>query len=404
MSHGHDNHVPVAPSAIRLPMWTLVVAGLCVAAGAATFLWTLLGGHVGLAWSAYLAGAFYALGLGVFGVLWIAMTTLTKGTWAVSMRRIPEAMAAWIIPGAILTILVGLGSHTLYSWTDEAVVAADHFLVHKKAFLNMGVFYGISAVAFLVWTGFSIAIVWNSLRQDTTGKVSHSRAIVTLSAAFVVLFALTFSAVSFLYLMSLEPHWFSTMFAVLTFTDVVQTGMAFVCLVAAGLVARGAYNGLVNANHLHAAGTMLFATTGFWAYIYFCQFLLIWYVNIPEETIYFLRRMDNGWLAWILVLPVLKFVVPFLFLVPRMSKRTPWKLMAAGAWVLMAQFVELFVMVAPALGHGEEAVPAHAPIVEALVTLGFLGAFFLVFAFTLQRRAPVPVKDPGLRECLEFHH
>ncbi len=404
MSHGHDIPLPAAPSLIRFPAWTFVLAGLFVAGGAGTFGWALSSGQAGLAWSAYLAGAFYALGLGVFGILWIAMTTLTKGTWAVSMRRIPEAMAAWILPGAILAIGVGLGAHALYPWTDGAVVAADELLQHKHAFLNEGVFYGLSMVAFLVWTLFGVAIVWHSLRQDTTGKVSHSRAMVTLSAAFVVLFALSFSAVSFLYLMSLEPHWFSTMFAVLTFTDVVQTGMAFVCLVAAGLVARGAWNGLVNDNHLHAAGTMLFATTGFWAYIYFCQFLLIWYANVPEETVYFLRRMDNGWLAWILVLPVLKFVVPFLFLVPRAAKRVPWKLMAAAAWILVAQFVELFVMVAPALGHGEEAVPAHAPIVECLVTMGFLGAFYLVFAFTMQRRAPVPLKDPGMRECLEYRH
>lgn len=402
MSHGHDIPLPEPPASLGFPAWSLAVAGLCAAGGAGAFAITILRGDAALAWSSYLVGAFFALGLGVFGTLWIAMTTLTKGSWAVTMRRIPEAMTSWLLPGAILALVVGLGAHSLYSWTHEATVASDHLLQHKQGFLNTGVFYGLSAVSFVVWGLFSAGIVGSSLRQDATGKASHSRTIVTLSAAFVVLFALTFSGISFLYLMSLEPHWFSTMFAVLTFTDVVQTGLAFVCLVAAGLVARNAFNGMVNANHLHAAAKMLFATTGFWAYIYFCQFLLIWYANIPEETTYFLRRMENGWLAWILVLPLLKFVVPFLFLVPRAAKRTPWKLMAVSAWVLVAQFVELFVMVAPALGHGDEAAHAHAPIVEALVTLGFLGAFFLVFAFTLKHRAPVPLKDPALRESLHY--
>jgi hypothetical protein len=194
------------------------------------------------------------------------------------------------------------------------------------------------------------------------------------------------------------------MFAVLVFTDIVQTGTAFVAVVAGLFVMTGKLKGFLNENHLHSLAKMVFAATGFWAYIYFCQYLLIWYANVPEETTYFLRRMENGWLPWLLVLPVLKFVIPFLFLVPRAAKRTPWKLIAASAWILVAQFVELFVMVAPALGHGDHAVHAHAPIVEGLVTMGFLGAFFLVFAFTLQRRAPVPLKDPGMRECVEYHH
>jgi len=148
---------------------------------------------------------------------------------------------------------------------------------------------------------------------------------------------------------------------------------------------------------------MLFATTGFWAYIYFCQYLLIWYANLPEETAYFLRRMDNGWLPWLLVLPVLKFVVPFLYLVPRDAKRRPSKLIAASAWILVAQFVELFLLVSPAVGHGDEAMQAHVPVVEALVTAAFLGAFWWVFALTLQRRPAVPLKDPFIRACLHHH-
>ena len=243
-----------------------------------------------------------------------------------------------------------------------------------------------------------------SRRQDQEGGVALTARSHGLSALFLVVFALTISVVSFYLLLSLDAHWFSTMFAVLVFTDVIQTGLAFVAVAAGLLYASRKLKGFLTASHLHSLAKMLFAATGFWAYIYFCQFLLIWYANVPEETVYFLRRMDNGWLAWILVLPVLKFVVPFLFLVPRAAKRVPWKLMAAAAWILVAQFVELFVMVAPALGHGEEAVPAHAPIVECLVTMGFLGAFYLVFAFTMQRRAPVPLKDPGMRECLEYRH
>jgi uncharacterized membrane protein len=148
---------------------------------------------------------------------------------------------------------------------------------------------------------------------------------------------------------------------------------------------------------------MLFAWTGFWAYIYFCQFMLIWYANIPEETVYFLRRSENGWLSYLLVLPLVKFALPFLALVPREAKRQPGRLAAVAIIVLFAQFWELYLMVAPAVGHGDAAAHAHLPLVELAGTLGFLGLFTLVFGWALSRHNAVPLKDPALAECLAYH-
>jgi hypothetical protein len=129
--------------------------------------------------------------------------------------------------------------------------------------------------------------------------------------------------------------------------------------------------------------------------------MLIWYANIPEETVYFIRRMENGWLPYLLLLPVLKFVVPFLLLVPREAKRNPKRLVPVALLILFAQFWELYVMVGPAVGHGEEAAHAHLPIVEFVVTLGFVGVFTLVFGWFLKRHDPVPLKDPAIKACLE---
>jgi hypothetical protein len=216
-------------------------------------------------------------------------------------------------------------------------------------------------------------------------------------------FALTFSALSFYFLLSLDTHWFSTMFAVLVFTDIAQTGTAFIVLITAMLVSAGALKGFLNENHLHNIGKMLFAWTGFWAYIYFCQFMLIWYANLPEETAYFLRRTDHGWLPYMLALPALKFASPFVLMLPRDAKRTPGRLIPVAVLVLFAQFWELFMMVAPAVGHGEAAAAAHMPVVELAGTLGFIGLFTLVFGWALRRNYPVPLKDPGLCECLHYH-
>ena len=131
--------------------------------------------------------------------------------------------------------------------------------------------------------------------------------------------------------------------------------------------------------------------------------MLIWYANIPEETAYFLRRADNGWMPYLLLLPVLKFVVPFLLLIPRSAKRKAAPLINISVLIVLAQFWELYLMVGPALGHGAEAAHGHLPLVEFGATLGFLGLFTLVFGWSLSRNNPVPLKDPALAECLGYH-
>ena len=403
MSHSHSHALPAAPGRLALPG---IVQGLSIAAvlaGGAALAMSFSRGDQQLAWSSYLIGVFFALGLGVFGVAWLAILYLARADWSVTMRRIPEAMTSWLLPGGLLTMAVGLGAHSLYHWSHADVVAADELLTHKAPFLNMGMFYALVGVSLALWVAFAALIVGASHRQDKEGGIGPTRTSRTFSAIFLVVFALTISIVSFYLLLSLDAHWFSTMFAVLVFTDVLQTGTAFVAIVAGLFVSAGVLKGFLNENHLHSLGKMVFATTGFWAYIYFCQFMLIWYANIPEETVYFLRRADNGWLPYLLLLPVFKFVVPFLLMLPRAGKRSPGRLVPVAMLILFAQFWELYVMVGPAVGHGGAAAHAHLPLVEFAGTLGFLGLFTLVFGWALARHGAVPLKDPSLAECLEYH-
>lgn len=391
------------PKAIEISTTVKGAALVAAIAGIGAFGYALQSGHADTAWSGYLMGTFFTLSLGVFGVLWLSMLYLGKATWSVSMRRIPEAMTAWLLPGGLLALLVGVGGHTLYHWTHLEVVEQDPLLSHKAPFLNMTMFYALIGLSIVLWLLFGRALVQNSRRQDESGKAAIHGKNVRLSALFAVIFALTYSVVSFYLLMSLDAHWFSTMFAVLTFTDAVQTGTAFVAIVAAAFIRQGKLAGYLNENHLHSLAKMMFAATGFWAYIYFCQFLLIWYGNIPEETIYFIKRWSHGWLPYLLALPLLKFVIPFIYLAPRANKRDPKRVMAMAVLLLVAQFWELLVMVRPAVHHGGGAAHAAPPIIEALITLGFLGLFVLVFVWALGRRKPLPLKDPYLRDCVEYH-
>ena len=404
MSSSHMEHpAPAPPNPIKIGMAPKALAAVAVLAGAGAFFYAFSGGHRELAWSAYLIGAFYALGLGLFGVFWNAIINLSHAVWAVSMRRVPEAMTAYLLPGGVLALLVVFGAHELYHWTDADAVAKDALLQHKAPFLNLNMLVALVGGSLLIWVMFAFAIVRNSRKQDETGKVAHTHKNIVLSAIFVVLAALTLSIVSFYLLMSLEPHWFSTMYAVLIFTDVIQTGTAFVALVVALLMLKGSFGAFVNENHLHSLTKMMFATTGFWAYIYFCQFLLIWYANIPEETIYFLTRYENGWLPYLLVLPLIKWLIPFVILVPRDAKRKPGRVIPMAMLILLGQFLELYMLVSPAMGHGAHKSHAHLPWVEFLVTAGFFGLFFLIFAWSLGRNKPVPLKDPLMGACLHYH-
>lgn len=402
MSH-HDAHpLPEPPGRLALPgsVQGLSVALVLLGGGALGWAFTK---DAQLAWSSYLIGAFFALGLGVFGAAWLAILYLARGNWSVTMRRIPEAMTAWLLPGGVLALAVGLGAHSLYHWSHAEAVQADPILLHKAPFLNMPMFWALTGGSLLLWVLFAAAFVRVSRRQDAEGGIGPTRTARTLSAVFLAVFALTLSVVSFHLLMSLDAHWFSTMFAVLVFTDVVQTGTAFVAIVASWLVLTGRLQGFLNENHLHSLGKMVFASTGFWAYIYFCQHMLIWYANIPEETAYFIKRSSNGWLPYLLILPLLKFVVPFLLMLPRDAKRNPRKLIPVAALIVFSQFWELYVMVGPAMGHGDHVAHGHLPLVELAATLGFLGLFVLVFGWALARTEPVPLKDPALAECLDYH-
>ena len=404
MSHHSEARTLEAPQKIAFPLSGTFLAILLLLIGAGTFAWVLTSGDPERAWTAYLVAMFYFFSLGVFGTAWNAIQYLSKGVWSVPLRRVSEAMAAWLPFAALSGLLLGLGAHSLYHWTHHEAVQADELLRHKEPFLNMTAFYVFIAISFGIYFVFNLLMNRNSRRQDTTGDVKLTFANWKLGAVFLVLFALSFTLLSYLFLMSLEPHWFSTMYAVMTFTDMMQTGLAFMSLVAAWFILTGRLEGFVNENHLHDVAKMMYAFTGFWAYIYFCQFLLIWYGNIPEETLYFLSRSSNGWLPYMIALPLVKFVIPFVVLTSRHVKRHPVAVVVLSSLVLLAQFFHLFLLVAPAVGgHGGHGSHAHVPWVEFLVFLGFAGAFYLVFSASMKRHNPIPVKDPFLKQAVNHH-
>lgn len=407
-SHDHGLSGPVAfavPGGVRKVAIGLVVAGLALlGAGFA------MAGSDGMwrIWADLLIAAFYFLSLSIGGGVVLAILHVTKSGWSAVVRRIPEAITTWL-PMAAVTMLVagGLGMHELYEWSHPDIVAGDHLLRHKAVILNPTWYYGSIVVIIGLWTLFTMKMRANSVAQDSDGDLKRTHSNVVLSVLFLIFFGFSMTLGSLLWLKSLEPHWFSTMFGVYQFAGAHKAAAALCAILLAALI-KGGHLPQANANHLHDFGKMIFAYSTFWAYIWVSQFLLIWYANIPEETGYFLVRQDGAWMALFAGNVVLNWVIPFFTLLPRPNKRNPKVLVPVAVVVLLGLWLDVYLQVMPAASHfaaHHHHLDLHGPLFgpgEVGATLLIGGLFVFVITSMMAKVSLVPVKDPYLEESL--HH
>lgn len=351
------------------------------------------------AWLAYLIPFFYFTSLALGGLFFASIQHVVKAGWSVNIRRIAEGFTSFLPYAAVFGLIYLIGAPHLYKWLKPEKVAADPLLQHKAAYLN-STFFIIRVVLFFgLWLAFKKLIVGRSLEQDKTGDVNLTHKLVGISIAFLIIFALSYSFFSIDLLMSLEPHWFSTIFGVYAFAGLFQSTLAFLILTLLYLKKKGLMSGYVTADHLHDLGKFLFAFTVFWAYIAFSQYMLIWYANLPEETIFIIPRTEHGWLYVSIFLLLGKFVIPFIALLPRWAKRSPAHLGAVSGLILVMQYVDLYWLAYPSL-HEEKLVFS---VPEIGVFLGFLGVFLFALTKFLSSNKLVPVKDPRIHESLHHH-
>lgn len=352
------------------------------------------------AWHAYLVSFFYFTCLAMGGLFFTAIQHMASAGWSVNIRRLAEALTAFIPYLLVLGLpIVFFAGKDLYLWLDADVVAADPILTGKAAYLNK-TFFAIRFVLFAcVWAFFAKKIVGFSLQQDNDGKDEWTALALKWSVIFVLVFALSFSFFSVDFLMSLEPHWFSTIFGVYCFAGMFQSTLALLCLISMYVIHKGWARGLVSIEHVHDLAKYTKAFTVFWAYIAFSQFMLIWYANLPEETIFYLHRSHGGWLYISVGLIVFRFVVPFLALLPRWAKRTPSHLASVCVLILVMQYVDLYWLVYP--NYSNEFVAFSWMEIGAFV--GFLGGFGLVVTQFLTKYNLLPIKDPRKSESTNHH-
>ena len=351
-------------------------------------------------WANLLLASYYVLTLGLGGVLLIAIEYATGAGWSVAFRRIPEAMAKTLPAGALLFVAVLIVSPRLYPWFHEVHTGADTTAWFREAWLTPWFFFLRAAVYLAAWIFFAHKIVANSRRQDADGDPRCRQANVRLSAAFLVVFGLTLSGASFDWIMSLEPHWYSTIFGVYHFAGLILTALAMTTIVVIWLERLGPLRGVLTKEHLHDLGKLLFAFSTFWMYIWFSQYMLIWYANIPEETVYYARRLQGFWEPVFLLNVLLNWVAPFFMLLSVRAKRSSGLMMKAAWVILVGRWVDLYGMILPPLTKGD---PAFG-IWEIGIIAGAAGVFFLALIRNLGAAAVVPRADPLLEESLHYHN
>jgi len=389
------DQIPVPTPYVMSPRAHFIYLGLVVI-GLVTFV-VSLNSDAGRAWHGYLLNYFYFFTLSLSGLFFLALQYSVGATWSTPLKRVPEALMGFLPVAFVLLIILFFGVHHLYEWTHSDVVAADPILQGKASYLNMPFFVIRNVLFFIVWIGTGYWFFKNSLEQDRTGSVALTKLNQKIAPPFLVFFGLSLTVASFDLLMSLEPHWFSTIFGVYFFAGLFETGMAITILFVLHLRRKGVFKDVINENHLHDLGKLMFAFCVFWAYIAFSQYMLIWYANLPEETGYLIRRTEGVWIPIALALLIGKFIIPFFLLISRDAKRNAKYLAFVAVWVLAAQWLDCYWIIFPMLGD---------PVFgwqEIGLFLGFLGLFILSVTWVLQRVAPIPLKDPGLLEGVNYH-
>jgi hypothetical protein len=382
-----------------LPLWLGAGGAAAVVGGVGGLLLATRGEHgMQHLLETYLVSFALFLALSLGALFFVMLQHVTRAGWGVVVRRIAETIAGNVWLMAVLAIPIVLGMKHLYHWSHVAEVANDPILAGKSGFLEPSFFMIRLAVYFLVWGGLAWFFHRTSTRQDATGSAALTLRMERVAAPGLVAFALTVNFASFDLLMSLDPHWFSTIYGVYYFAVCVVCFLAVMPKILVGLQWRGVLPNVVTVEHYHDLGKLLFAFVVFWAYIAFSQYMLIWYGNIPEETQWFLKRQTGDW-TWVsLTLIFGHFLIPFLLLVSRSAKRRPKRLAAIGIYLIAMTWIDIYWLVIPEFSPGV----ARFGLIDVLCFLGMTGVYTVVLALRLKRHSLIPERDPRLAESIAF--
>jgi hypothetical protein len=349
----------------------------------------------------YLIGYMLWLGLTLGCMALLMMQHLTGGNWGMSIRRITEAASRTVPMMALLflPVLVGMLSGDLYPWTRPEVIAKDEHLRHLTAsYLSKSGWIFRAILYFVIWGGLSYALNrWTAVHDSPPERDLHRR-FQYFSAPGLVLYVFTLTFASVDWVMSLDPHWYSTMYPLLFVAGHGVSGLCFSVLILWLLVRYSAFGNLVQKDQFHDLGNLMLAFVMLWAYFSFSQWLIIWSGNIAEETRWYVERINGGWGLVAVILAALHFAVPFALLLSRELKREPARLAALAAWLIVMRWLDLFWLVEPNYWKAH----FHISWLDVVVPVAIGGVWLAAFFAQLAKRPLLPVYDPYVHSFLKL--
>ncbi len=353
-------------------------------------------------WAALYVAAFFFFMISLGVLAFYGIQRAAQAGWSPVLFRVMEGITGYLLPGGIIVIVIlalsGMHFNHLFIWMDPEVVAHDKLIAGKTGFLNLP-FFLARAIFFL--SGWSLYRYFSrkfSLAQDEATDISNHKKNFRISAAFLVFYIVTESIMSWDWIMSIDPHWFSTLFGWYVFASMFVSGITTIALVTIYLKSKG-YLEFVNDSHIHDLGKFMFGISVFWTYLWFSQFMLIWYSNIPEEVTYFITRIEDYNLPFFGMV-VMNFVFPLLILMNSDYKRINYFIVMAGIVIILGHYMDVFNMIMPS-AVGDQWFIGAAEIGGFLF---FLGLFIFV-VFKELTKAPLLAKgDPYMGESERFHY
>lgn len=352
-------------------------------------------------WSNILVNNMFFLGIALASLFFIAAHYVALGGWHVLVKRVMESMSMFIPVAGILMLVIIIGlithKHHIYHWADADAVAHDPILQGKSAYLNIPFFTIRFVIYFGLWSLFAFLLRKQSLAEDRLGGLSPYKKSKVFSAIFLIIFAISSSTMSWDFMMSINAHWYSTLFGWYTFSSIFVSALAAMIILTIYLKSKG-YLPQVNREHLHDLGKYMFAFSIFWTYLWFSQYMLIWYSNLGEETMYYRERIDNYKFLFYANL-VINFLVPFLALMKRNSKRKLGTLAAMSLILLFGHWLDFYLMITPGATGNEVSLGVY----DIAMLVGYAGLFLLVFFSSLSKAPLTAVNHPFYKESVHHH-
>lgn len=348
----------------------------------------------------YIVSFTFFTGIALASLVMIMIHHVTKSSWGTVIRRIPEVFASNLWIWSIFFIPIFFGIHNLFHWSHPELIdpSSTHFdtiLGGKAGYLNVTFFIIRQFIYFLIWGYLGHKLYKTSIDLDNTGDWGITVLMRKISAPGIVLFSLSIAFASFDWLMSLDPHWFSTMFSVYFFSIIFQALFPVLILIVLLLHRMGLLTNTIRPVHIYDLGAWFFAFTVFYAYIAFSQFMLIYYANIPEETLWFYYRLEGGYQYILYGTLILRFMLPFFVLLNRESKKNNTLLIFTSVVVLFIHYFEIYLIAMPALSA-----ELNLSWMDLATFVGLGGMFFGLFFNKFKKQSMVPKNDPTMEECL----